>query len=327
VRVQARRLSYQRKGFKKLQLIKILLLPGVIFLLALGCHPAPAPPANLHRDWGEQQTFDYHGVKINYYEAGQGPPILLLHGFGACAYTWRYLIPPLAGQHRVFTLDLKGFGFSDKPTDGHYAVCNQAEMVADFIRRQDLHDLVIMGHSMGGGVTLMTYLQLRETDPGRIKKLVLIDSAGYPQKMPKFIALSKIPGLSTALSKGLPPRFAAALVLKKCYYNRDAVTEEQIDTYAYFGSLPGAAAAVSQTARQLVPQGSDMEALIAQYKTIQVPVLIIWGCEDEVVPLEVGENFKRDLPDSQLVVLPHCGHIPLEEEPQATRQAIMEFLK
>ena len=59
--------------------------------------------------------------------------------------------------------------------------------MADFIRRQDLHDLVIMGHSMGGGVTLMTYFKVREDDPGRIKKLVLIDSAGYPQKLPWFI--------------------------------------------------------------------------------------------------------------------------------------------
>ena len=89
-------------------------------------------------------------------------------------------------------------------------------MVVDFIRRQDLHDLVIMGHSMGGAVTLMTYLKLRETDPGRIKKLVLIDSAGYPQKMPRFIALAKVPGLSTVLSKVVSPRFATALVLKKC---------------------------------------------------------------------------------------------------------------
>ncbi len=308
-------------------LTKILLLPCVIFLLALGCHLSPAPPATLIQDWGQQQTFDYHGIKINYYEAGQGPPLILLHGIGACAYTWRYLMPPLAEQHRVFTLDLKGHGFSDKPEDGHYAVSDQAEMVADFIRRRDLHDLVIMGHSMGGAVTLMTYLKLRETDPGRIQKLVLIDSPGYPQKYPWFIRMTKVPGLNTALSKGLPPRFAAALCLKKCYYNKDAVTEEQIDTYSGFGSLPGAAAAVSQTARQLVPKGKDMEALIAQYQTIQAPVLIIWGREDEVVPLSVGENFKRDIPGAELVVIPHCGHIPLEEEPQAARQAIMGFLK
>jgi pimeloyl-ACP methyl ester carboxylesterase len=105
------------------------------------------------------------------------------------------------------------------------------------------------------------------------------------------------------------------------------VAEEQIDTYAYFGSLPGAAAVLSQTSRQLVPAKNEVGALIAQYQTIKVPVLIIWGKEDEVVPLEVGEKFKRDIPDSQLVVLPRCGHIPPEEEPLATREAILDFLK
>ncbi len=195
--------------------------------------------------------------------------------------------------------------------------------MAAFIRRQDLHDLVIMGHSMGGGVALMTYLKLQQDDPGRIKKLVLIDSAGYPQKLPWFIRLAKIPG--PVLAGLLPPRFAAALVLKKCYYHKDRITEEQIDTYAYYGSLPGAQAAISQTAKQLVLK--DMEALIAQYKTIQAPVLVIWGVEDEVVPLKVGLNFKRDIPHAELVPLSQCGHIPPEEEPEATRQAIMDFLK
>ena len=145
--------------------------------------------------------------------------------------------------------------------------------------------------------------------------------------MPWFIRLAGIPGVNRVITGLLSPRFATTLVLRKCYYNTAKITEEQIDTYAYYGSLPGAAEAVSQTAKQLVPKDNDMEALIAQYKTIQVPVLIIWGREDEVVPLEVGENFKRDIPGAELVVLPHCGHIPLEEEPLATQQAIMDFLK
>jgi len=294
---------------------------------AAGCAPAPAPPATLSQDWGQQKTFDYHGIKINYYEAGQGPPVLLLHGFVACAYTWRHLIPPLAAEHRVFTLDLKGHGYSDRPADGHYALSDQAEMVADFIQRQGRRDLVIMGHSMGGVIALMTYLKLRDADPGCINKLVLIDSPGYPQKLPWGLRLVKIPGLNRVLSPLLSTRFASALVLKKCYYNNEAVTEEQIDTYAYFGSLPGTAAVVRQTTRQLVPAKNEIEALIAQYQTIKIPVLIIWGKEDDVVPLEAGEKFKRDIPNSQLIVLPRCGHIPPEEEPLATREAINEFLK
>ncbi len=221
-------------------------------------------------------------------------------------------------------MDLKGYGLSDKPRDGHYAVSDQADLVAEFIRTQDLHDLVVMGHSMGGGVTLMTYFKVREENPGRIKRLVLIDSAGYPQKLPWFIRLAGIPLVNTVATSLLSPRFATYMVLRKCYYNKDKITEEQIDTYAYYGSLPGAPEAVAQTARQIVPE--DMEAVTARYKTISVPVLIIWGAEDEVVPLEVGKNFKRDIPNSTLVVIPKCGHIPLEEEPLETRQAITAFL-
>jgi pimeloyl-ACP methyl ester carboxylesterase len=305
--------------------IKVLVITIFLFLLGAGCAQAPAPPGNLGQDWGEQKTFDYQGIKINYYEAGQGPPVILLHGFGACAYTWRFLIPALAAHHRTITLELKGYGLSDKPRDEKYRLSDQADMVVEFIRPRDLHDLVVMGHSMGGGLALMTYFKLREEDPGRIKRLVLIDSAGYPQKLPWFIRMAKIPGLNAVVSRLLSPRFATTLVLKKCYYNKDKITEEQIDTYAYYGSLPGASEALMETARQIVP--GNVEAVIARYKTISVPVLIVWGAEDEVVPLKVGRNFKRDIPDSELAVIPKCGHTPLEEEPQETRRIIEDFLK
>ena len=142
--------------------------------------------------------------------------------------------------------------------------------------------------------------------------MVLIDSAGYPQKMPWFIWLAKVPVLGAAGGKLISPRFATALVLRKCYYHKDRITDEQIDTYAYYGSLPGAREAVVATAQQIVPE--DIEAVTHRYKTISVPVLIIWGADDEVVPLSVGKNFKRDIPDSELVILPQCGHIPQEEE-------------
>lgn len=282
------------------------------------------PPGNLDHSWGERQVFDYHGVKINYYEAGQGPPVILLHGFGACTYTWRFLAPALAKGHRVFAIDLKGFGLSAKPADGKYAVSDQADMVAAFLRRRDLPDLALVGHSMGGAVALMTYFKVRPDHPARIKKLVLIDSAGYPQKMPWFIRFARIPIISAIGDWLLPPRFLTTLVLRKCYYNKDKITDEQIDTYAYYGNLPGARQAVTATAQQILPV--DIDALIAQYKTISVPVLIIWGAEDEVVPRSVGKKFQRDIPNSELVILPECGHIPLEEEPPVARRAITEFL-
>ena len=304
--------------------IKILAIGGFLLLIVAGCARVPAPSASLEQSLGAQKSFDYNGVKINYYEAGQGPPVILLHGFGASAYSWRFLGPALAKDHRVFTLDLKGYGLSDKPKDGKYAISDQADLVAAFIRTRDLHDLVVMGHSMGGGVTLMTYFKVREEDPRRIKRLVLIDSAGYPQKMPWFIGFARIPVINSVGTRLLSPRFATAMVLRKCYYNQDKITDEQIDNYAYCGSLPGAREAVVQTAKQIVPD--DIEAVTAQYKTISVPVLIIWGAEDEVVPVSVGKNFKRDIPGSELVILPKCGHIPPEEEAQETTRIVKAFL-
>ena len=83
------------------------------------------------------------------------------------------------------------------------------------------------------------------------------------------------------------------MVLRKCYYHKDKITDEQIDTYAYYGSLPGAREAVVATAQQIVPD--DIEALTARYKTISVPVLIIWGAEDEVVPLSVGRRISSGI--------------------------------
>ena len=308
-----------------MQPIKILAIAGLLLLLAVGCAHVPAPSAGLELSLGEAKTFDYHGVKINYYEAGQGSPVILLHGFGASAYSWRFLGPALAADHQVFTLDLKGYGLSDKPEDGKYAISDQADMVAEFIRSRDLHDLTVIGHSMGGGVTLMTYFTVTEDKPERIKRLVLIDSAGYPQKMPWFIRFARIPGLNSVGIRLLSPRFAAMMVLRKCYYNKDKITDEQIDTYAYYSSLPGAREAVVETAKQIAP--ADIGAVTAQYKTIKVPVLIVWGADDQVVPVEVGRNFKRDIPGSELVILPKCGHIPPEEEPLKTTQSIIDFLK
>jgi pimeloyl-ACP methyl ester carboxylesterase len=305
--------------------LKIVTIGALLLLLAAGCAGVPVPSPGLEPLLGEPKIFDYHGVRINYYEAGQGPPVILLHGFGASAYSWRFLGPVLARDHRVLTIDLKGFGLSAKPEDGKYAIRDQADLVAEFIRTRDLHELVVIGHSMGGGVTLMTYFKVRGDDPARIKKLVLIDSAGYPQKMPLFIWLANVPGLGSVGGQLISPRFVAARALRKCYYHKDRITDEQIDTYAYYGSLPGAREAVIATAQQIMPE--DIEAVTACYQTINVPVLIIWGAEDEVVPLSVGKQFKRDIPNSELVILPECGHMPPEEEAQETNRLITQFLK
>jgi pimeloyl-ACP methyl ester carboxylesterase len=302
-------------------IVKVLL---IVLLLAGGCGRANLAGPNLESALGARKTFNYQGLKINYYEKGQGKPVILLHGFGASAYSWRFLAPALARDHRVFTIDLKGFGLSDKPADDRYAIDDQAEIIAQFIRSQNLADAVLVGNSMGGGVALLTYFKFTG-EAGRIKSLVLIDSAGYDQKLPWFIALLRVPGLAQISTGVVPPRTISHLVLKKCVYDQAKISEEMIDTYAYYLSLAGAREALIQTAQKVIP--ADLAEVSARFKTIAVPVLVLWGAEDHVVPLEVGRYFKRDIPDSRLVIFPRCGHIPQEEEPGGTIKIVADFLE
>ncbi len=96
---------------------------------------------------------------------GCGPPILLIHGFGASSFTWSKIIPSLAADHTVISLDLRGFGRSKKPRDGNYTLESQAAAVLDVIDTLDLDDVTLIGHSMGGGVALLVAMRLEQRQP------------------------------------------------------------------------------------------------------------------------------------------------------------------
>ena len=144
-------------------------------------------------------------VKLYYEEAGKGPPLLLIHGFGASTYTWRHIAPELAQTHRVIAVDLKGFGQSDKPFDSRYSVFDQAELLAELIEEKDLRNLTLVGHSFGGGVALVLALEANQRLEGRIARLVLLDSIAYPQQIPVFFRLLDVPLVSPLGVRMVPP--------------------------------------------------------------------------------------------------------------------------
>jgi pimeloyl-ACP methyl ester carboxylesterase len=144
-------------------------------------------------------------VNLYYEEQGKGPPVLLLHGFGASTFTWRHIAPELAQTHRVIAVDLKGFGQSDKPFDERYSVSDQAELLAQLIEDKDLRDLTIVGHSFGGGVALRLALEANARLQGRISRLVLLDSIAYQQQIPVFFRLLDVPLVSQVGVRMVPP--------------------------------------------------------------------------------------------------------------------------
>ncbi|MGI8919352.1 MAG: alpha/beta fold hydrolase [Pyrinomonadaceae bacterium] len=256
---------------------------------------------------------------------GSGNPVLCLHGLGASTHSWREFREPLAKQNKLFLLDFKGFGASPKPKDKHYAIKEHAESAYQFIVEQDLRNLTLIGSSFGGAVSLLVALRLCEEKSGRLRRLILIDSGGYNQHLPRHLKMMRTPILGWLMIHLLPPKLAALTVLKDSYYDDSRITTKQIEVYARPIADSGGRHALLQTSKQIIPE--DIDELIAKYPKITVPTLIIWGGQDKVIPLVIGELLDEALPDSRLVVIDHSGHIPQEETPEAVLPLVLDFLK
>ena len=256
---------------------------------------------------------------------GQGYPLLCLHGFGASLYSWRNFIGTLSEDHQLVLIDLKGFGKSPKPRDGRYSPQDHADLIYEFILKHDLRNLTLVGNSFGGALSLLLAVMLLDREPERLKSVILIDAGAYPEYVPFYLKLLSIPVVSTVSAYLTPSKWATRMVLSRAYYDRSKITREQVVTYAAPMATPGGRHALLETGRQLIP--ANIDELIKRFKDITVPVLIIWGRYDKIVPRKVAELLHRDLPNSTLKIIDRCGHVPQEEKPEETIALIQEFLK
>ncbi len=255
---------------------------------------------------------------------GDGDPVLCLHGLGASTHSWRNLIEPVSQQHELILIDFRGFGASPKPRDKHYSILEHADLIYQLILEKDLQNLTLVGNSFGGAVSLLVAIRLCEEDPRRLAKLILVDSGGYNQDLPFHLKLLRTPVLGWLAIHLLPPMVCALTVLWDCYYAPNKITREQVDAYASPIAAPGGRHAMLETAKQIIPPNIDQ--IIAKYKNISVPTLILWGQQDRVIPIVIGEMLDAAIPDSSLVRIDRSGHVPQEETPEALVPQILDFL-
>ncbi|MFA4917350.1 MAG: alpha/beta hydrolase [Syntrophales bacterium] len=261
-------------------------------------------------------------VNYHYLEyPGTGRDIFLLHGLASSAYTWEKVIPYLTGQgYHVWALDMKGFGWSDKPEDAKYDTVTLMQEVNKWMEAMGLKDVVFVGNSLGGAIAVLMALE----HPDKTERIVLIDSAGYPIKKPFIIRMAKMP-LAGEITKLFFGRWVVERTLEEVMFNDDKVTEEQIDAYYERMSTENALDAQVALARSI-----DFEAMSVYTRRIpeiKNRTVIIWGENDEWIPLESGYKFRKDLSNSTLVILPECGHIPQEEKPELTAKSIIDFIE
>jgi pimeloyl-ACP methyl ester carboxylesterase len=271
-----------------------------------------------------RSRFEYRGVSINYEDQGQGQPLILLHGFGASTYSWRHIAPYFSKSYRVIAIDLKGFGLSDKPLADDYSVRDQSLIISDFIRVHGLENVIVAGHSLGGAVSLLTCLTQSDHDTHHISRMILLDTASYKQDLPAFISILRVPVINELSLLLTSSNFKSRMILRQAFFDHSKITEEMVATYGSYLSLPGASQALIKTAKQILP--SDLEEISGRYNSITVPVLLIWGEQDDIVPLAVGRRLAGNIPHAELVVVPDCGHVPQEECPSQTIEAMESFL-
>lgn len=273
----------------------------------------------------ENQTFwPWHhssGIhNVHYLEKGSGSRhILLIHGFGGHSFTWRFLIDQLAkaGYH-VWSFDLIGFGYSDKPSDVRYGKDLFVSQIQAFMEAKKIESATLVGNSMGGGLALTMAIE----HPEKIQALVLIDPFAFPLKLPFYFAAPKRFG---KLTKPFFGRTMTKMLLKEIMYDPRKITEEQITAYTFPFQLSGGKEAFIKTLQNFDP--ADFDRLSLHYKDLKIPILFIWGKGDRLMPEAYQKKFPQMFPKSETLKIPFCGHIPQEECPEQVIQAILEFLR
>lgn len=314
-----------------MKILRRILLIALLLIVALSIIPFFIPineggiaPAQLVDD-PDGAFIVLQGVSVYYEDKGAAddPALLLVHGLFGSTESWRYNVDALvAAGYRVIALDRPGFGLSDKVETYHYAVSNQADLLAALLAALNIETaFAVVGHSAGGSV--VTQFALRH--PDRLTQLVLVDAAVLSGGPPRFVGgLVSLPPVWRWGRIGLQAVFTRenfASTLRSFYADPAIVDAAHVDVYWRAFQTAGWDIGLLGLTRD--GGGSPSEADI---RAITTPTLLLWGTLDTVTPLAQGERLAALLPNSTLVTLDGSGHQPFEEVPDAFNAALTAFL-
>lgn len=282
------------------------------------------PPAELIARWAPPPSvfIDLGGLRAHVRDEGprdDPTPIVLLHGTSASLHTWDGWTAILAPQRRVIRVDLPGFGLTGPAPDGDYRIERYVEFVTALLDALQVERAVIAGNSFGGWVSW----EMALAHPDRVAALVLVDAAGFPlesQSVPIGFRIARVPVLNRLLQVTLP-RSVIESSLRNTYGDPSRVTPELVDRYYDLTLRAGNREALARrfaAGRHATDPG--------RIRQLALPTLILWGGRDRLIPLQYAEQFHREIAGSRFVTFPNLGHVPHEEDAEATAAALREFL-
>ena len=258
---------------------------------------------------------DIHGYRRAYRRCGSGPALLLLHGIGDSSASWIPLLRPLAERYTVIAPDLLGHGESAKPR-ADYSVAAYANGMRDLLDVLGIDQATVVGHSLGGGVAA----QLAYQHPTRVARLALVASGGVAREVNPFLRFASTPAADVLLPLlRLPPaRLAAMAGIEVLRRSGTDLGRDADELGRVLDALPDVAArgAFSRTLRSVVDwRGQVVTMLDRSYLTEAMPVLLVWGEHDAVIPVAHGHLAHAAMPGSELVVFGEAGHFPHHQDP------------
>ena len=266
-----------------------------------------------------------HGHRVSCRIGGTtGPVLLLLHGLLGSGASFGPALDELARTHRVVAPDLLGHGASEKPS-GDYSLGALATLARDLLVVLGVESATVVGHSLGGGVAM----QLAYQFPASVERLVLVDSGGLGRNVSPALRAVALPGAEWVLPAVFNPYAAraAARLLRPLQRVTPPALAQVVAGLATLADAEARTAFVL-TARSVIDVGGQrVSATDRLYLTAALPLLLVWGGRDPVIPVAHGESLHAQLPGSRLVVFDRAGHFPQVEDPGRFAGVVGEFVR
>jgi 4,5:9,10-diseco-3-hydroxy-5,9,17-trioxoandrosta-1(10),2-diene-4-oate hydrolase len=272
----------------------------------------------------KEQTIEVEGHNARYLTAGDGPPLVLLHGVGTSSGEWSWVLPDLARNNRVYAVDLPGYDGSYEPPD--YAPAYTASFVNSFLDAVGVESAVVVGNSFGG----LAALHLALSEPPRVSALVLADSAGLGRAVNPALAAVALPGggdvakvlAKTRLAAGQRAFSRALLMFARPWQIPPKWLKDQYQ----LAQVPNFMEATLESLRSAVNVAGQREVFLDQLPRLQMPTLLLWGIEDRVIPYRHATAAVTHLEKGSLELIPNCGHLPHVEQPKRFASILDDFL-
>ncbi|HSK26135.1 MAG TPA: alpha/beta fold hydrolase [Jiangellales bacterium] len=272
------------------------------------------------------RTVTLHGDDLSFVDEGVGEPIVFLHGLLGSNRDWTHLVADLAEHRRVVAPDLLGHGSSAKPV-GDYSLGAHAGIVRDLLDHLGLDRVILVGHSLGGGIAMQfTYLF-----PERVARLVLVSSGGLGREVGLPLRAATLPG-----SEWVLPVLASSWVRSRAEALGERITRtgirpraDLVEGWRGFVSLAEADTrrAFLATSRSVIDPGGQTVTAIPRLSLVaRMPTMVVWGARDRLIPLRHGIAAAQAIAGSRLEVFEKAGHFPHLEAPERFARVLHDFV-